>query len=83
MNDPNPTISILYYHNDSIWMDKKFIESLAFMNHMKHKADHYETANRDLKSAELKNYGSIKRSQMPGGHPTYVPTNVHKSNRFY
>ena len=32
-------------------MDKKFIESLAFMNHMKHKADNYETASRDLKSA--------------------------------
>ena len=40
---------------------------------------------KETKSIELKNYGSIKRSQAVGqGHMTpYVPGYVHKGNRNY
>ena len=66
-------------------MTQKFTESIAYFDRLKQQLDSKEIPVKEMKSVELKNYGSIKRSQAVGqGHMTpYVPGYVPKSNRSY
>ena len=66
-------------------VSKKFTDSMASLYNLKNQFDNRDAASRESKAADIKNYGSIKRTQNNGTNVTLNPyglTNGQRSIRY-